>query len=203
MYDFNICITQEWWQFFFSFLFWDWVSCIPGWPWTCHIAKDLTLDSSASTSHVVGKGMCHHSSLHLGLESRASCILNRNSANWAAFPAGWKLFNPLDQGYLSPDLVPHNHSVFPFTPEHYSVDQIPFKNKTKRHCLNLVFLIISGDISLSIHVNIFNDFFQFPRIVFYKYIHHLSGDEHIAFLYLLNSSIYPLLDTGKIVISQA
>lgn len=104
---------------------------------------------------------------------------------------------------LSPDLVPHNHSLFPFTPEHYSVDQIPFKNKTKGHCLNLVFLIISGDISLSIHVNIFNDFFQLPRIVFYKYIYHLSGHEHIAFLYLLNSSIYPLLDTGKIVISQA
>lgn len=83
-------------------LFRDWVSCTPSWPWTFHVAKDLNPDSSASNFRVVGKGMCRHFSLFLGLESKASCRQSRNSANWATFPAGWKLLCPLYPGKLEP-----------------------------------------------------------------------------------------------------
>lgn len=99
---FNICITPEWCQFFCVCLFGDWVSYILDWPWTCHVAKDLTPSSSASNSHMVGLKV-YLSILVMsggGKQGLVHCCAGTLPTEYT--PAGWKLFSPLYPACFEP-----------------------------------------------------------------------------------------------------
>lgn len=71
-----------------TFSFWDSVSCIPEWPWTCWIAKDVLqfwihLPLPPPKCWDCRHSLPHPVSVMLEIELGVVCILVKHSINWA------------------------------------------------------------------------------------------------------------------------